>query len=141
MYEYIEHEGRPLDVLREARRLTKPGGWLAIETPDISSGLAKLFGRKWAQCDTPRHLVLYDRVTITKMLEKCGYKVIAIRRLTNQWMLGFNIMVALGFRNMGRLRLWETVLGVGLTLPFFYLPWIFPEFMRVYARAVDVRKA
>ena len=82
-------------------------------------------------------MVLYDRVTITKMLEKCGYEVIGLRPLVNQWMLGFDIMVALGFRNMGRLRLWEMLLGVGLTLPFIYLPWIFPEFMRVYARAVD----
>ena len=38
-----------LDVLRKARRLARPGAWLALETPNIDSGIARIFGRKW--CD------------------------------------------------------------------------------------------
>lgn len=136
MYEYLEHEGRPYEVIAEACRLTRPGGWLVIETPNIASGLAKLFGRKWCQLDAPRHLVLYEPATITRMLDRCGYEVIAVRPLTYQWMLGFSVLVALGFRRLGRLRPLETALAVAATLPFAYLPWLFPEFMRVYARRV-----
>jgi SAM-dependent methyltransferase len=135
MYEYIEHEGQPLEVLRRAREVCRAGGWLAIETPNIESGLAKLFGRKWCQLDAPRHLVLYSPATITRVLERCGWRVIAVRPLTFQWMLGFSVLVALGFRNMGRLRAWEAAMGVAATLPFLPVPWFFPEFMRVYARA------
>lgn len=134
MYEYIEHEGAPRDILAEAHRITRPGGWLALETPNVDSGLARFFGRKWCQYDTPRHLVLYTPATITRLLEASGYEVVAIRRLCYQWMLGFSILVALGFRNMGRLGPIESALAVATTLPFLPVPWIFPEFMRVYAR-------
>jgi SAM-dependent methyltransferase len=134
MYEYLEHEGRPREVLAEARRVSKPGAWLVIETPDASSRIATIFGRKWCQLDAPRHLVLYDPTTIRSLLESAGYEVLAVQRLTYQWMFGFSLLVALGLRNMGRLGPFETVLGVALTLPFLPLPWIWPEFMRVYAR-------
>lgn len=136
MYEYIEHEGNPREVLSRARRACRPGGWLAIETPNVDSGLARVFGRKWCQLDAPRHLVLYSPETLTRLLDSCGWQVIAVRPLTFQWMLGFSILVALGLRHMGRLRPWEAALGVTATLPFLPVPWIFPEFMRVYARAV-----
>lgn len=136
MYEYIEHEGRPLDVLRRARSLARSGAWIALETPNIDSGIAKVFGRKWCQLDTPRHLVLYTPATLSRILEACGWQVITVRPLTFQWMFGFSVLVAMGLRNMGRLRPWEAALGVAATLPFLPLPWIFPEFMRVYARAV-----
>jgi SAM-dependent methyltransferase len=134
MYEYIEHEGAPRDVLDAARRATRPGGWLVLETPNAASGLARLFGRKWCQYDTPRHLVLFEPRTLSTLLERCGYDVIAVRPLCYQWMIGFSILVALGFRNLGRLRPHELVLAVAATLPVLPLPWLMPEFMRVYAR-------
>ncbi|GMV98213.1 MAG: hypothetical protein AMXMBFR83_25650 [Phycisphaerae bacterium] len=137
MYEYIEHEGSPREVLAEARRVTRPGGWLVLETPNVDSPLARLFGRKWCQLDAPRHLVLYTPRTITMMLEQSGYEVVAIRRLTYQWMLGFSILVALGLRRLGRLGPLEAALGVAATLPFLPVPWFCPEFMRVYARKRD----
>lgn len=134
MYEYIEHDGAPRDVLEAARRATRPGGWLVLETPNVESGLAQLFGRKWCQYDTPRHLVLFNPRTIARLLDACGYDVIAIRPLCYQWMIGFSILVALGFRNLGRLRPHELVLAVATTLPLLPVPWLLPEFMRVYAR-------
>lgn len=136
MYEYLEHEGRPREVLTEARRVTRPNGWLVVETPNMRSGLARLFGRKWCQLDAPRHLVLYDRDTIRKLLAQCGYEVIAVHRLTSQWMWGFSVLVAAGFRRIGHMGLSGKVLAVAVTLPVLPVPWLFPEFMRVYARAV-----
>lgn len=35
--EGIEHIQRPFDFIRECRRVLKPGGWLVITTPNISS--------------------------------------------------------------------------------------------------------
>jgi SAM-dependent methyltransferase len=134
MYEYLEHEGEPRKVLAEARRVTKPGGWLAIEIPNVGSRLAAIFGRKWCQLDAPRHLVLYDTATIRRLLVQGGYEVIAVRPLCYQWMFGFSVLVAAGFRKLGRLPLLETALAVAITLPFLPLPWIWPEFLRVYAR-------
>lgn len=134
MYEYLEHEGRPRRVLSEAHRVTKPGGWLVLEIPNITSPLARLFGRKWCQLDAPRHLVLYDPATIRRMLEDCGYQVIATRPLRYLFMFGFSVLVAAGFRRLGRLPLFETALAVAITLPFLPLLWFCPEFLRVYAR-------
>lgn len=135
MYEYLEHEGNPVATLNEARRVTKPGGWLAVEIPNVASPLARFFGRNWTQIDAPRHLVLYTPSTIAKMLEHCGYEVIGIRRLRYSWLLGFSILVALGVRKMGKPRLAYGLLGMLATIPFLPVAWCCPEFLRVYARA------
>jgi len=51
-------------------------------------------------------------------------------------MFGCSVLVAMGFRNMGMLPLLETTLAVDITLPFLPLTWLWPEFLRIYARAV-----
>jgi len=134
MYEYLEHEGNPVATLNEARRVTKPGGWLVVEIPNVASPLARLFGRKWTQIDAPRHLVLYTPSTIARMLEQCGYEIIGIRKLWYQWLLGLNFLVVLGARNMGKLRIGNLLLGFLASLPLLPVPWFCPEFLRVYAR-------
>lgn len=134
MYEYLEHEPAPRRVLGEARRVLKASGYLAVETPDLSSGISKLFRGKWIQLDAPRHLALYDSATLRRLLEECGFEIIDLRPHSSPWLVGFSALAALGYRNVGRCRPWELVLGVLLSLPLLPLPWIFPEFIRAYAR-------
>jgi 2-polyprenyl-3-methyl-5-hydroxy-6-metoxy-1,4-benzoquinol methylase len=78
LWDVIEHLHDPLDVLKELRRVTRPGGKLIVRTPDIASLDARVFGEYWIGLDVPRHLYLFDDRTLARAVETAGYVVEAI---------------------------------------------------------------
>ena len=75
----LEHVNKPSEVMGELHRILKPGGYLIIGTP-ISNSLAfKIFGKYWAQLDTPRHLFIFSTTTLKRYAEKYDFKIISIR--------------------------------------------------------------
>jgi len=80
MFHYFEHELAPLEVLLETRRVLKEDGVLAMELPDAGSPLFKMckgWSRVW---EIPRHVVHYTSKTLTAMLERGGFGVVAVGR-------------------------------------------------------------
>lgn len=136
MNEYLEHEPYPGAVLREARRITKPGGHISIEVP-FSDGLpARMFGKFWSQVDAPRHLMHFTKPTITEMLRRAGYEVVRIKTFQVPIVLGFSVMQCLGARHYAGPTFTDAVLATLVSLPFYLAyPWM-DEFMHVVARAV-----
>jgi len=43
----LEHVPYPLPLLKEVHRILKPGGLLAVSTPNVGSMLAKILGKRW----------------------------------------------------------------------------------------------
>lgn len=43
----LEHVPYPLPLLKEVHRMLKPGGLLAVSTPNVGSMLAKILGKRW----------------------------------------------------------------------------------------------
>ena len=80
MWDVIEHLRHPLDVVRETRRVLRPGGVLALTTGDVRSLGARLYGKRWFLVAPPHHLFYFDHASMTKLLERAGFSV---RRLTN----------------------------------------------------------
>lgn len=78
LWDVFEHLHDPAATLQEIRRVLKPDGVLALRVPNLSSWDAKLFGRGWAGLDTPRHLYLFDRVTLPRMVESQGFRVLRL---------------------------------------------------------------
>lgn len=76
----IEHLYDPLDTLRKARQLLKPGGTLFLTTHDIPGPGPKLFGKNWVGWEVPQHLYFFNQATMTSLLTKAGFKSIRIRR-------------------------------------------------------------
>ncbi|MGG6461888.1 class I SAM-dependent methyltransferase [Solilutibacter silvestris] len=72
----IEHVHDPLETLRCIYRLLKPGGMLWLETPNINSLGAKRFGVDWFGLDPPRHLVLFNRDSLSQALREVGFRSI-----------------------------------------------------------------
>lgn len=135
MTEYLEHEPDPKSVLEEARRVTRPGGYIVIEVPLISARGARLFGNYWSQLDLPRHLMFFTPRTLGRMLEETGYQVVRIDRAHGS--VAMSLLHFLGYEGIGRMTARDivlTALATLLLLPF--LPFL-DEFMFVVARAKE----
>lgn len=69
----IEHVYEPKQLLQDIYRLLKSGGVFYIETPNIASHWAKLFGKNWRGIETPRHLVLFTPNSLKNLLLSSGF--------------------------------------------------------------------
>lgn len=102
MGDVFEHVHNPVEFLREARRILKPGGMLVIKTPTyVNSWLfrrayqaakfLKIFSQKrlkffsilkipWhrSRLNRPYHLYEYDPSCMTTLLESCSFDVCSI---------------------------------------------------------------
>ena len=74
----IEHVPDPRGFLAEAARVTRPGGYLVLVTPDISGFQAKLFGKKWRSAIAD-HLHLFSNRVLRRAVEEAGFSVVKKR--------------------------------------------------------------
>ncbi len=68
----IEHVYDPVKVLKTCHDLLKPGGQLWLETPNIDSFGHAHFQKNWRGLETPRHLVLFNRRSLSHALVSAG---------------------------------------------------------------------
>ncbi len=66
----LEHLSSPSRALSEVAQLLKPGGWLAIEVPNMNSLEARVLGGHAYQLELPRHFYHFTAETLSMMLEK-----------------------------------------------------------------------
>jgi 2-polyprenyl-3-methyl-5-hydroxy-6-metoxy-1,4-benzoquinol methylase len=83
----IEHVMEPAQFVRQAAKLLRPGGVLAITTPDGGSRAARIMGKWWVFMVPPVHLVFFDRQTITRCLSDVGLEVLQVRTLGKHFTL------------------------------------------------------
>lgn len=88
MWEVIEHLPDPRSVLNEVRRVLAPGGIVHLSTPDAGSAVARGLGKRWLGWrKIPEHLFYFDRPSLVRLLESCGFEVLRHRyvSLTVSW--------------------------------------------------------
>ncbi|MEK7515164.1 MAG: methyltransferase domain-containing protein [Patescibacteria group bacterium] len=78
MWDVLEHVPSAHDALAAAHRLLKPGGVIAINTPDGGSLWARIWGAYWHLIVPPEHLVLFSRAGLRIMLERAGFTIISM---------------------------------------------------------------
>ena len=79
MSHVIEHVNDPVSLLVECNRVLKPGGHLALVTPNIDSLGARTFDQAWLHWDPPRHLLLFSPSTLKRCVESAGLRIRELR--------------------------------------------------------------
>ena len=70
-FDAFEHVYHPRGFLEAAHRLLRPGGLLAITTPDPTSLLARVSGRRWVSFKIPEHVFYWSSATVRRALDPC----------------------------------------------------------------------
>lgn len=78
----IEHVHDPIALLTECRRLLRPGGKLIVLTPNTRSLGHRIFRAAWRGLEPPRHIQLFNRVTLTAAVQSAGLHVTELRTVS-----------------------------------------------------------
>jgi len=76
MVHLIEHMPDPIIALSAARNSLCEGGAVLLETPNIESWPARIFGPRWVALDAPRHMVLFGPQSLACCLRAAGFEEI-----------------------------------------------------------------
>jgi len=74
LWDLIEHLSHPLDELKKINRLLKPGGHLAIWTPNVKNSI--FMKESWTGYITYQHLYFFSLKTLGKLLRRAGFKIV-----------------------------------------------------------------
>ncbi|MCM2316656.1 MAG: bifunctional glycosyltransferase/class I SAM-dependent methyltransferase [Thermoanaerobaculia bacterium] len=78
MFRVFEKLEDPHDALGKVSELLRPGGILAIVTPDTESVLALLSRDRWFAYDEPDAVIFYSRSGLVELLERSGYEILSV---------------------------------------------------------------
>jgi 2-polyprenyl-3-methyl-5-hydroxy-6-metoxy-1,4-benzoquinol methylase len=82
MWDVLEHVPDPRQSLSIARKLLKPGGIIAINTPDASSLWGRLMGIHWHLIVPPEHLHLFGRRSLQRLLSDSGFECLMMTTIS-----------------------------------------------------------
>ena len=80
MFNLIEHLSDPKTILEKISENLSQNGFLVIQTPNWRSLDARMFRRaNWGGLHTPRHWVLFDENSISRLLGDVGYQIESVK--------------------------------------------------------------
>ena len=79
----IEHVASPLDYMRKAWQLLKPGGLNVFVTPNTATPESRRFGRHWGGLHVPRHWTMFDPRSAKLLGERTGFEHVETSFSTN----------------------------------------------------------
>lgn len=91
-FDVIEHTQNPISFLSDVYSALKPGGVVAITTPDTDHFLRYLMGRYWSMLQPMQHTFLLSKRSTKTLLQQAGFSDIVFfpvkKTLTIKYLLG-----------------------------------------------------
>jgi len=81
LWEYLEHVPDPRVELQRLSRLLRPGGVLALSTPNAGQRLVQRAPALWKEFKPPEHLSFFTAETLRRLLAACGFQVLCVRAI------------------------------------------------------------
>jgi 2-polyprenyl-3-methyl-5-hydroxy-6-metoxy-1,4-benzoquinol methylase len=82
LWEYIEHIPHPRNEIEQLTKLLRPGGVLALSTPNTGYWSAVHQPERWREFKPPAHLGFFTQATLDQLLRDCGLQHVRILHLT-----------------------------------------------------------
>jgi SAM-dependent methyltransferase len=99
MWDVIEHLADPEEEIEAILRLLKPGGFLAINTPDGNSWFARILKQRWHQLIPPEHLLFFNPLSLRLFLERYGFNLRYKSKIGKKFTLQYVFQVAAKWQN------------------------------------------
>ncbi len=80
LWEVIEHLPHPLDMLQQLRLLLKPGGVVALSTPNTGHWQAQHKPDWWNEFKPPAHVIYFTEATLKDTLQRAGFQRITFEK-------------------------------------------------------------
>lgn len=136
LWDVVEHLPDPLATLRKLVGKLRPGGLLAMSTPNIDACLARFLGSKWPFMTPPEHQSLFGRRTMRLLLDRLDLDEVYWNSRGKWTTLGF------GLYKLGRIFQWlasNKAYGHSMQLAFQSIPVYIPSGDVQYVAAVRRR--
>ena len=78
LHHSLEHIADPFAVLKDVRRLLRPGRSCLVRMPMAGCHAWRTYGANWSQLDPPRHLILHTERSLRLVAEKAGLELAKI---------------------------------------------------------------
>ena len=108
MWDVVEHVPDPILDIGKSCSLLRPGGLLAINTPDSGSQFAKLMGSRWHLLVPPEHIFYFNRESLRMILNKSGFEVVEVGCIGKRFTAEYIVQMLSRQQNIG---LWKTSLN------------------------------
>lgn len=84
----VEHVHDPFTLLAECYRVLRPGGRMVALTPNVRSLCHKIFGIHWRGLEPPRHLQIFDPLSLQCLATRAGFETVSVRTTirSTSWM-------------------------------------------------------
>jgi len=94
MWDVLEHVPDPTLHMREVRRILKPGGILAIGTPNLGHPAFKAKRENWRHLKPSEHIFYFEERTLARLFEKTGFRQVIPPIIPNRRFPGWPVAAA-----------------------------------------------